>query len=155
MRVLFGWLLLFGLVAAAAWGTARWRMRARERSHALTVERAPDAPGSPARVLIGAPSGAEPLGGTQPPRSVPRRIFEEHTPTPERSPTQPAPKIFEYMVRPGSTLSKICQDFYTQSERPPLSEVVDMVADWNELASPDDLSVGQTLQLPPLEQLFP
>jgi len=155
VRVLFGWLLLFGLVAAAAWATALWRVRARERSHALTVELAPDAPGSPARVLIGAPSGAEPLGGPQPPRSVPSRIFEDHAPIPERSTPPPAPKIFELEVRGGSTLSKICQDFYTQSDRPPLSEVVDKVAGWNELASPDDLRVGQTLQLPPLEQLFP
>ena len=155
MRVLFGWLLLFGLVAAMAWVTAEKRTRARERSTQVTAERAPDAPGVPARVLIGAPSGAEPLGASRTRVGIAERRFVVTTPNPEQKPSQPAPKIFKLQVRPGGALSTMCQEFYKQEERPPLAAIVEAVARWNQLSNPDSLQVGQSLELPPLELLFP
>jgi nucleoid-associated protein YgaU len=155
VRVLFGWLLLFGLVAAMAWITAEKRMRARERSAQVTAERAPDAPGVPARVLIGVPSGAEPLGASRTAVGRAERRFVAATPTPEQRPSLPAPKIFKLQVRPGGALSTMCQEFYKQEERPPLAAIVEAVARWNQLSSPDSLQVGQSLELPPLELLFP
>lgn len=155
MRVLFGWLLLFGLVAAMAWITAEKRARSRARSAQITAEKAPVASGVPARVLIGVPSGAEPVGASR------RRVGRaEHrlvvtTPPVERAPAQPAPKIFKLEVRAGSTLSAMCQELYKQEDRPPLAELVKAVARWNQLSSPDSLKVGQSLELPSLEVLFP
>jgi hypothetical protein len=49
----------------------------------------------------------------------------------------------------------MCQELYTQEDRPPLTEVVEAVARWNQLKSPDSLVIGQGLELPPLELLFP
>lgn len=79
----------------------------------------------------------------------------ELSPAPEPAVAQPAPKIFKLEVRAGSTLSGMCQDLYTQEDRPPLAEVVEAVARWNGLKSPDSLVIGQGLELPPLELLFP
>jgi len=155
VRVLFGWLLLFGLVAAMAWITAEKRMGARERSAQVTAERAPDAPGVPARVLIGSPSGAEPLGASRTRVGIAEHRNVAATPPPEQTPLQPAPKIFKLQVRPGSALSTMCQEFYKQEERPPLTEIVKAIARWNQLSNPDSLQVGQSLEFPPLEVLFP
>jgi hypothetical protein len=58
-------------------------------------------------------------------------------------------------IRPGQSLSKICQDFYKSPGRPRLKEVVDAVARWNDLPTPDALRVDQVLELPALEVLFP
>ena len=154
MRVLVGWLLLFGLVAAMAWITTEKRMRARERSAQVTAERAPDLPGVPARVLIGAPSGAEPWGASRNAVGKAERRFAITTPAPAPVPTEPSPKIFKLVVRPGNALSTICQKFYTEEDRPPLAELVEAVASWNQLTSPDSLKVGQNLELPPMELLF-
>jgi LysM repeat protein len=68
--------------------------------------------------------------------------------------TEPSPKIFKLVVRPGNALSTICQKFYTEEDRPPLAELVEAVASWNQLTSPDSLKVGQNLELPPMELLF-
>ena len=154
MRVLFGWLLLFGLVALMAWITAEKRARDRVRSTQITAESAPDASGVPARVLIGVPSGAEPWGASR--RKVGRaeHRFVVTTPPAEPPSAQPAPKIFKLEVRAGSTLSAMCQELYKQEDRPPLAELVEAVARWNQLSSPDSLKVGQSLELPSLELLF-
>ena len=138
-----------------AWITAEKRARARARSTQITAERAPDAPGVPARVLIGSPSGAEPLGASRTRVGIAEYRNVAATPTPEQRPSQPAPNIFMVDVRPGAALSTICQEFYEQEGRPPLAEIVEAVARWNQLASPDSLQVGQSLGLPPLELLFP
>jgi hypothetical protein len=155
VRVLSGWLLLFGLVAAMAWITAEKRTRARERSAQVTAEKAPNAPGVPAKVLIGAPSGAEPLGASRTRVGIAEHRNVAATPPTEQTPLQPAPKIFKLQVRPGGALSTMCQEFYTQEGRPPLTAIVEAVARWNQLSSPDSLQVGQSLELPPLELLFP
>ncbi len=153
MRVLFSWLLLFGLIAAAVWVSVE--KRAETPSTAITSEQGPGAPGVPARVVIGTPSGAEPLRASRKKFGRAERRLVEVTPAPEAPISQPAPKIFMLEVRAGGTLSKMCQEFYTREDRPSLAEVVEAVAQWNGLKSPDSLVIGQGLELPPLELLFP
>jgi hypothetical protein len=160
VRVLLGWLFLFGLAAFAGWGTANWRAHARERGDAITRVQKPEAPGIPATVLIGGPSTT---GTTNPTASSPRqpapastepnRPLAPKAQEPRPNPRPPAP--FELKVRPGSSLSRICQDFYDEPNRPPLTQVVEAVARWNHLASPNDLRAGELLELPTLELLFP
>jgi len=55
------------------------------------------------------------------------------------------------VVPRGAVLSRICQDYYG-SGRPPIPQ---RVAEYNGLASPDDLREGQVLRLPEWETLFP
>ena len=110
--------------------------------------------GVPARVLIGAPSGADPVSQLEGSGSAPLRELDPTAPELWDDPSPPQPATFELKVHPGSTLSKICQDFYPEP-RPPLSQVVEAVARWNGLVSPNDLRAGQRLQLPTIRQLFP
>ena len=159
MRTLLGWLFLFGLAALAGLGTARWRAEARARGEAVTQVSGEERPGIPARVLIGAPSGAAPIQHEGPiPLGARQRAYEEELREVELAPAPPttaAPAPVMLTVRPGSTLSGLCQEFYSDTERPPLTQVVEAVARWNGLASPNDLRAGQVLELPPLSSLFP
>ena len=157
MRVLLGWLLLFGLAALAGLGTAYWRAHARERGDSATRVQGEEAFGVPARILIGKHSGADQVRteGTSAPDAT-LFVGEESEPLVNEVPAPPPlPTPFKMTVRPGSTLSKICQDFYVEAGRPPLTAVVEAVALWNGLSSPDDLRAGQSLELPPLASLFP
>ena len=155
MRVLFGWLLLFGLAATAGWGTARWRAKARDRSDSLTDISEVESFGAPADIFIGAPSNADPIDQLYAPRSAPLREVDITVPEPWNDPTPPQPAPFELTVRPGSTLSVICQNFYDEPTRPALSKIIKAVAKWNDLESPNDLQAGQVLELPTLEELEP
>lgn len=159
MKTLLGWLILFGLAALAGWGTARWRAEARVRGESVTKVSEDELPGIPARVLIGAPSGAAPIQREDPtPGYVPLVTFEEELRGADQAPSPPvtpAPASVQLTVRAGSTLSALCQEFYSGTDRPPLTRVVEAVARWNGLASPDDLRAGQALELPPLSSLFP
>ena len=149
MRALLGWLLLFGLAALAGLGTARWRAEARTRGDSLTQAQDDEKPGVPARVLFGQYSGAAPVRAEEVvPPVTPPLLHEESAPP-------PAPAPLKVPVHPGSTLSKLCQEYYVEVDRPPLSEVVDAVAKWNGLTSPNDLRAGEVLELPPLSSLFP
>ena len=150
MRTLLGWLLLFGMAALAGWGTARWRAEAKARGEFVTKTREDERPGIPARVLIGQHSGAAPLYTDEFEHPKAATVLREEP----AAPTAPTPAALEVTVRPGSTLSKLCQDYYVEADRPPLSKVVEAVARWNGLSSPDDLRAGQILELPPLSSLF-
>jgi LysM repeat protein len=147
VRTLLGWLLLFGLAALAGLGTARWRADARTRGESLTKVQDDEKPGVPARVLIGQYSGAAPLRVEEVVSPIAPVVLHEESAPP------PAPLMVT--VHPGSTLSKLCQEYYVEVGRPPLSKVVDAVALWNGLANPNDLRAGQVLELPPLSSLFP
>lgn len=156
MRVLLGWLILFGLAAVAGLGTAYWRAHARERSDSVTSVQAADALGVPAVITFGAPSGASPISLPEDPRSIPLlRAPDPTDPEPRSDPTPRQPEPFELKVRPGNVLSKICQDFYTERGHRSLSAITERVAAWNGLSSANDLKAGQIIQLPTLEQLFP
>lgn len=183
MRLLLGFLLLLTLFAGAlAW---QKRFDASERVSAAapavvasdaagSAEVAPSASASeppPAarpypsdwgRVIVGRPSGAEPV---QAPRI-------ERVPAPERAastPGQPAPSVhapppqlasgngatpparaFELTVQAGQSLSSICQAHY-HSARPAL---VNALARYNKLADPSRLRAGQKLRLPPENELL-
>ena len=104
-------------------------------------------PGVPARVLIGQYSGAAPLRVEEVVSSIAPVVLHEES--------APPPAPLTVTVHPGSTLSKLCQEYYVEVGRPPLSKVVDAVALWNGLANPNDLRAGQVLELPPLSSLFP
>ncbi len=155
MRVLFGWLLLFGLAATAGWGTARWRAKARDRSDSLTNISEVESFGSPADIFIGAPSKSDPIEQLYAPESAPLREVDITAPEPWNDPTPPQSAPPELTVRPGDTLSVICQNFYDEPDRPPLAKIVKAVAQWNGLESPNDLQVEQVLELPTLEELEP
>ena len=157
MRTLLGWLILFGLAALAGWGTARWRAEARAKGESATKVSDDELPGVPARVLIGAPSGAAPIQRDEPAvRDALTVGLEEELREPDQAPPFPiTPAPVRLSVRPGSTLSGLCQEFYSDTDRPPLTQVVEAVARWNGLASPNDLRAGQVLELPPISSLFP
>jgi len=157
VRVILGWLLLFGLAVLAGIVTAYWRAHALERGESATRVQGEEAFGVPARILIGKHSGADPVRteGTSAPDAT-LSVEEDSEPLVNEVPAPPPlPTPFKMTVRPGSTLSKICQDFYVEVGRPPLSKVVAAVALWNGLSSPDELRAGQSLDLPPLSSLFP
>ncbi len=159
MRTLLGWLILFGLAALAGWGTAHWRAQARTQGESVTKVSEDELPGVPARILIGAPSGAAPIQREAPtPADLPLVNFEEELRGADQAPSPPvtpAPASVLLTVRPGSTLSGLCQEFYADTDRPPLTQLVEAVSRWNGLASPNDLRAGQVLELPPLSSLFP
>jgi len=156
VRILLGWLLLFGLAASAGWGVSRWRAAAGARGESLTrVSEQEGLPGVPAKILVGGPSGAEPVQVREPVLAEPVASPPRSEPAPSPAPVAPAPQIVELTVRPGSNLSTLCQEFYSAPDRPPLSDVITAVARWNDLASPNDLRAGQVLELPPLSSLFP
>jgi len=155
VRVLLGWLFLFGLAAFAGWGTARWRTHAQERADSVTRVPEPEAPGLRAVVVIGAPNGAGPTSVSQGPGITPPGEIGFIVPEPLIDLTPPQPTTWKFTVQPGNTLSKICLEFYDAPGRPPLSQVVEAVAEWNGLENPDDLRVGQDLELPSLEELWP
>jgi hypothetical protein len=170
---LLGWLLLFGVCALAWTWQVSWSDEVRAARDSLRESPAGlrERERSWGRVVIGRPSGSEPL--VEFPAPSPEE--EETTRSSARAPfltppapgevttddgenavrldpsPAPSPTEFEYVVPRGRVLSKICQDYYG-SGRPPIPE---RVAAHNGLTSPDDLREGQVLRLPAWEVLFP
>jgi len=101
-----------------------------------------------AAVIVGAPSGADPLlvesllesrAPSFPPDEVPDGDFEEATPLGD----------FEMEVQPGQTLSGIAEAHYgTASNR-----LVQALAAYNEIEDPNTLRSGAWVLLPELERL--
>jgi len=91
-------------------------------------------------VIVGRPSGAEP-------------VFVPPTTTAHAADAIPEPASslagFELEVMPGQTLSGIAQIVYGSAAR----TLILRLAEYNDLADPDDLSAGQTIWLPPIEKL--
>ena len=169
MRTALALCLAVALFASAAlWHADRRGSAGRQ----VAAEEKP-APGSAAResarfthpvpegwveVILGAPSGADPirvpLWYTRPAdeqldlaESAPDAgNLEEH---PTFLPTPGRPPDFELEVGPGQVLSRIAVHHYGTS-RPRL---VEALARYNGLDSPDKLREGQRLRLPPIEDL--
>jgi len=61
---------------------------------------------------------------------------------------EPTPKVVEYFVQSGDSLSRIAQRFYGSSRH------ADFIFEYNRatLRSKDDLKIGQLLKLPPLDE---
>jgi len=64
------------------------------------------------------------------------------------------PAEFVYSVKSGDVLSVICSDYYGSRRGPfaNLAQLVDAVAAYNDLASPDALRAGKTIRLPALPE---
>ena len=112
---------------------------------AISLARRPEAPPAPAAelppgwgsVVLGAPSEALP----PPPQPAP----------PSQPEPQPVPAAAEQelVVEPGQSLSMLCKAHYGTAS----VALVEALARFNALSSPDALRAGQTLRLPPLETL--
>jgi hypothetical protein len=163
VRLLLGGLVLVVLFLAAtlwqrSWTSAARSERTAARGGPSAVEN--DVPAGWSRVVIGRPSGAEPFRGSGPAipsgsSNAPNEPALHPTATPAPPPTaQPPPpqaQANEVIVLPGQSLSTICRGHYGTAR----TEVVEAVARHNRLASADSVREGQTLDLPPLEQLLP
>ena len=98
------------------------------------VQLEPPQPGW-ARVVLGGPSGAEPLV--------------------DPTLVAPAPRVrtslpdFELVVRPGQVLSRIVREHYGHAA----TWLVEALTDYNGLTDPNALDIGRTLYLPEIEKL--
>lgn len=165
MRALVGWLFLIALCGLAWYLQGRWSdsVRAeRDRLRAVPTDLF-EREESWGRVIVGRPSGAEPVelpaielapegdGGEGDAPASPFLDVSGDEPRGLGPLVSPVPTVFEYVVPEGRVLSKICQDFY-DSGRSPIPE---RVAEYNGMRSPDELRAGQKLLLPDWEVLFP
>lgn len=156
MRALIGLLVLGTLFVMAA----SWQSKMTERLREDRAQRYNVADDSAAgqegwsRLILGRPSGAEPLLIPEP--QGPSASFVPPQPPPQPAPEpEPTPRFRRdrvHRVQPNEVLGKICQDHY---EVRPLAAVVARVATYNDLASPDDIREGQELLLPDAAVLFP
>ncbi len=159
MRALLLALVLIGLFLAAKFGQERWTHRlVRERELALTHPGTlqPAAEGW-SMLVVGRPSGSEPLPypehGWASPELDPDDSDAAIPLAAEADPSsvsgeQHAPD-FVYRVQQGDTLGKICQGHYGSARR----TLVESIATYNGLASPDAIRQGTLLYLPDAEGL--
>jgi len=144
VRAIPGLVALLALFAAAAWwqGDLIDGLR-RERDAATGAGTAGRLPGW-GELIVGRPSGAASVAPATPP---------DPTPLPE-----PAPADFpraplsasELQVQPGENLWKLVQRHYGRVD----PDLVQDVADYNELPDANTLQAGQRLWLPSLEELL-
>lgn len=145
MRALVLLLVLAGSFALAA----VWQRRhvselraAREQAKSASVNAVASAPAfapGEALLVIGRPSGAEPRS----------RPAEPVMPKPSGSEGAAVLSDFTQLVQEGQTLSGIAHVHYGQSGR----QLVSALAAYNAMSDPDQLQVGQSLRLPPIERL--
>ena len=160
MRALIGLLVLGSLFVMAASWQNRTTSQLRDR-RAQRYGIPSDSIASPAgwsRLVLGRPSGADPLALPEPPPGVhldgegghgaggtlvdgggglgPRRLI---------------PSDFPYTVQANDVLGVICQKHYDVR---PLEPVVKAVATYNDLASPNSIRSGDVLLLPDASILF-
>jgi len=99
------------------------------------------------QLILGRPSGAEPLRRPESNRSAPLPPIDTE-PLPEPTPT---PSDTRYVVQPNDALGLICQAHYDVR---PLSSVVAAVAEYNDLSSVHAIHSGDVLLLPDPAILF-
>jgi phage tail protein X len=145
MRVLLGLAVLLSLFVMAASWQGRWTdgiRRARDTEHGAPDQTAVSDAGW-TTLVIGLPSGAEPVAPVHVETDVPEAVPEELA--------EPVGFVgdFEYTVRPGDVLGRICDAHYSTAAK----NVVAAVAAYNGLSSPDQIRVGQVLALPDRSRL--
>jgi len=159
LRTLLWWLLLLCLFALAGLVQIRWRkgVHAERQELRATPATLEEREQGWARITIGEPSGAEPvqieLWYPEPEEAAEPPVPPGGDPgpgPPEGPPPGYRPADFVYTVPRGRVLSKICEDFYGTG-RPPIPQ---RVAEYNGMASPDELKENQVLHLPAWEVLF-
>ena len=154
MRLLLGLLILGGLfLVAANWQenlrSSVLKTRRLERGIPSHVDTTVNGQDGWATLVLGAPSGAKSIRhkNAAPPESI------IQGPTPEPVTPQPLPPTIqpdqERRIAPGDSLSRICEQHYGTS-RPRL---VQALARYNGLSSPNQIPVGATLLLPDLDLL--
>jgi nucleoid-associated protein YgaU len=154
MRLLLGLLILGGLfLVAANWQenlrSSVLKTRRLERGIPSHVDTTVNGEDGWATLVLGAPSGAKSIRpkNAAPPESI------IQGPTPEPVTPQPLPPTIqpdqERRIAPGDSLSRICEQHYGTS-RPRL---VQALALYNSLSSPNQIRVGATLLLPDLDLL--
>lgn len=101
------------------------------------------------RIVVGAPSGAEPIEVETPRRATPAPLArrEPDAAPPSRTST---PREFELTVQQGQTLSTICKAHYGTAR----ASVVQALARHNQMRDASALREGQHLKLPALETLL-
>jgi len=147
MRTLLPLLVLGTLLILAG----EWQSRNRTAPLAPDEARASDAgtaDGDWDLLVLGRPSGAEPLRRREapPPPGLDGDARERPQP-----PAQPVPSDTRYVVRPNDALGLICQTHYDVR---PLSSVIKAVAEYNDLDSVDSIQSGDVLLLPDPAVLF-
>ena len=154
MRLLLGLLILGGLfLVAANWQenlrSSVLKTRRLERGIPSHVDPTVNGEDGWTTLVLGAPSGAKSIRpkNAAPPESI------IQGPTPEPVTPQPLPPTIqpdqERTIAPGDSLSRICEQHYGTS-RPRL---VQALARYNGLSSPNQIRVGATLLLPDLDLL--
>lgn len=167
MKLVLGSLLLLALFALASVWQRNWMREVRAEREQLRGDTAADAIDARpdwarpdwGRVIIGRPSGAEPV------ESVRRDALVAPNPTsrpasdalksssPPASETAKPPvqeREFKLVVQHGQSLSTICQSHYKSGRH----ELIEALARYNKLADVNALKEGQTLSLPPIEKLL-
>jgi len=151
------WIAVLVAAFVLAWQLQdRWANARRAERDAAYSRVTADGTGNPegfGRVVVGAPSGADPILGQQHqnvgtgPGASPRAVGAE--PQKSANPAPGATTMRRHVVRKGESLSKICAAFYGTARK----EVVDAVARANGLTNSSAIREGQELVMPTLEEL--
>lgn len=153
------WIAVLVAAFVLAWQLQdRWANARRAERDAAYSRITPDDARTPegfGRVVVGAPSGADPILGQQPPSVVSgggtgasskdAGADSAKSPGPGSGSSTPS----RHVVRKGESLSKICAAFYGTARK----DVVDAVARANGLTNAGAIREGQTLVMPTLEEL--
>ncbi|GEM_PF-1905983 len=144
MRIALALTLLVGISLLAA----AWQRGTGLEQDWQAIEPSEQGPGWK-RLIMGEPSGAEPLIVNPRGRSMdPPQPGSD--PEPQLDPiSEPAGDDgFTYWVQPHDTLTQICSRYYTDRRGRSLNELAQLVADHNGLKSPDSIRAGNILVMP-------
>lgn len=150
MRALIGLLLLVGifLIATGLHGSRTRRAReARELQHGLAGD---PASSEWSMLVLGTGSGAEPIPGAEPlsDSQAPDEPVWYQPPPQGAAPASPStPRYspdYRYIVQKGDVLGRICRQHYGTARM----QLVEAVARYNGLETPDAVRIGDAILLP-------
>lgn len=153
-------LVLLGALFGAAWVWQAGTLRASRAARAAAStsperERTRDLPAGWGLVVVGEPSGAAPVEAAPAPRdagapaAAPAPDAEPHDDASWRALEQRALGDYRITVRAGQTLSELCRAHYGTAPH----DLVEALARYNGLKSPDAIAEGETLLLPERSRL--